>query len=503
MRGGVAAGHHETAAAAREILEAGGTAFDAVLAALWTACVAEPVLASLGGGGFLLARPADGGAQLFDFFVKTPKVKKDPAALEFDGLLATFAGGVTQEFHAGYGAVAVPGMIAGLFAVHRRYATLPMIEIAAPALRRARNGVRIDAFQAYVAEIVAPILGYSDESRAVYASPAGGLMRQGDLHRQPQLADTIAALVAEGPDLFYAGDLGAALIDACAQNGGYITAADLQDYRVTTRSPLEVELPGARILTNPPPASGGLLVAFGLEMLAGRVLDRFGSDAHLEQLSQAMAATALARAGARDRHLLDPALLARYRAQIDDRVLARRGTTHVSVVDGAGNAVAATVSNGSSAGRMIPASGVMLNNMLGEQDLSPDGFHLWPEDTRMTSMMAPTLVVREDGWQAALGSGGSNRIRSAVLQVLVNYLMFDLSLQNAIEAPRMHYENGRLDIEAGLAPEVLDRLSLAAQTRWDRHDMFFGGVHGVAVHPERGMMDGGGDPRRDGVFLSL
>jgi gamma-glutamyltranspeptidase / glutathione hydrolase len=200
------------------------------------------------------------------------------------------------------------------------------------------------------------------------------------------------------------------------------------------------------------------------------------------------------------RSLLDPVLLARYQHEIAGLAAASRGTTHLSVMDAAGNVASLTASNGEGCGVLIPDTGIMLNNMLGEQDLNPHGFFRWRENQRLTSMMAPTLLARRDGSEVVLGSGGSNRIRTAILQVLVNLLDFGMPLGPAVEASRIHLEQGRLSIEAGFDPAVDLRTLLATYPDhriWAERSLFFGGVHGVEYGPDG--FRGAGDPRRGGV----
>ncbi|HAI32225.1 MAG TPA: gamma-glutamyltransferase, partial [Thalassospira sp.] len=191
-------------------------------------------------------------------------------------------------------------------------------------------------------------------------------------------------------------------------------------------------------------------------------------------------------------------LCERYRSMIGERPLSQQGTTHISVVDAKGNLAAATISNGSTSGRVVPGTGIMLNNMLGEADLSPEGFHNWPCGVRMTSMMTPSLYLGEDGASVALGSGGSNRIRSTMLQVLLNIDAFDMTLHGAISAPRMHVEDDLLSVEPGFDGALLDGLSLANQQRWDCEDMFFGGVHAAKVSLGGDNLSAIGDGRRNG-----
>lgn len=519
--GAVACGHPATAAAAQEILEDGGNAFDAALAALCAATVAEPVLCSLGGGGFLLARRADGSATLYDFFVETPLRRRPTAELDFYPILADF-GTATQEFHIGLGACATPGLIKGLFAAQAELCRLPMTRLVAPAVRMAREGLILRPVDGYLFQVVSPILVARPEGRARFATEAGTPLGSGAVLRQPELAATLEALAREGADLFYAGELGRRLVSDCATEGGQITAQDLAHYRVVRRAPLMRDYRGTRILTNPPPSSGGILIAFALALLVGEdvAAGGFATPATLRRLAQVMALTnrarietrlheALETAGADDAdacaataRLLDPALLARYAAEVRGHPATARGTTHISVIDGAGNVASLSTSNGEGCGYLLPDSGIMLNNMLGEEDLNPGGFHTWPEACRISSMMAPTVAERPDGSLVALGSGGSNRIRTAILQVLLNLIDFALPVAEAVNAPRLHFERGIANLEGGLADETAAALAESAEQviAWPPHNLFFGGVHGV-TRSATGVFDAAGDPRRGGATL--
>lgn len=509
-RGAVACGHPVTCEAAAAMLRAGGNAYDAVAAALWTACVAEPVLSSPGGGGFLLARPAEGAPRVYDFFAHTPRTRLAPEAVDFRPIIADF-GTAQQEFHIGLGSAATPGVVAGVFGFQEELGRMPAGEVMQPAIDAGRDGVAVQPLQAYIAEVVGPILAATPEARAVFA-PGGREPAVGEIHAMPALADFLDTLAHEGPELFYRGEVAAAIDAACVAGGGHLRRRDLERYRVETRKPLAVDYRGYRVLTNPPPASGGLLVAFGLEVLAG---DRPPPDplgaAETGRIAAALAATREARlesgldAGVDDEaaaRLLHADTVERFRRAVAGHPPARRGTTHISVIDAAGNAAGLTVSNGEGCGWIVPGTGFMLNNMLGEADLQPRGFGHWPTDTRLTSMMAPTLVQDAAGEHTVvLGSGGSNRIRSAILQVLAARLDFGLPLTEAVERPRLHVEGERLEIEGGFDETVVRAL----EKRWPEHrvwpdrNLFFGGAHAVASGPEG--FSGAGDPRRGGVAV--
>jgi gamma-glutamyltranspeptidase/glutathione hydrolase len=514
--GVVAAGHPVTAEVAAEVLRAGGNAVDAVVAGFFAAIVAEPVLAGLAGGGFLITSGPEGRARLYDAFVNTPKRRRPVEELDFRPIVADF-GTAQQEFHIGLGAVATPGIVKGIFEAHRREGSLPMRELVAPAAAHARAGVRLNSLQAYIFSVVAPIYLATDSARAIFASPSdpGCLVGEGESLRQPDLAGLLEALALEGDDLFYRGEVAQAITRHCEEGGGQIGLEDLTAYRVEMRAPLTVDYGGARLLTNPPPSSGGILIAFALNLLSAMPPGRhaFGSYGYLRQLARVMEYTNRARVAAvaegGDYHLdaarlLDPDLLARYRDQVLGRPPAPRGTTHISAMDGRGNMAALSVSSGEGCGTIVPGTGLMLNNMLGEEDLNPGGFHRWPTDVRLTSMMAPTLVLRPRGARIVIGSGGSNRIRTAILQVLVNLLDFGVDVEEAVSRPRVHFENDLLSIEGGFNAGEVARLieSYPNHHLWDDRNLFFGGTHTV-VRESGGALSGFGDPRRGGVCLPV
>ena len=538
----VAAGHALTAGAAEDVLRAGGNAYDAAIAALATSFVAEPVLSSPGGGGFLLAAPAGERPRIYDFFVQTPCGRRPAGEVEFHPVMADF-GAAQQEFHIGRGTAATPGMMRGIAEVHADLATVPLRELVAPACRLAIEGVTVSEYQAYLFGVTEALLGASEAGRSIFGSTGvpGKLVQAGERLANPMLADALEAIAIEGADLFYRGEIAASLVADMAA-GGHLAAADLAGYRVEKRAPLSLDYHGVRVLTNPPPSSGGTLMGFGLALLgaedvgsgpfdAGRSgsgasgsgasgggasrdgaskdaahAERpgggaFGSAAHVGRLAAVMEATAAARIEHSIETLasLDPASAARWRKEIAGRVRAFRGTTHVSVIDAAGNVASATVSNGAGSDYVVPGTGIVMNNMLGEADLNPGGFHRWPPNERMTSMMAPTALAWRDGRRVATGSGGSSRIRTALLQVLVNLVDFAMDVDAAVTAPRIHVEDSFLSVEGGFDPERIAPVLEAWPDHqlWEAPNMFFGGAHTVASGP-RGV-EGAGDPRRGGA----
>jgi gamma-glutamyltranspeptidase / glutathione hydrolase len=478
----VASGHPATSDAAAETLRAGGNAIDACVAAGFAAAVAEPTLTSLGGGGFLLARTSAGDEVVFDFFVDTPGRGRAAAPgehLDFEEVVVRFTG-ADQGFHVGLGSVAVPGCLAGWLHAHRRLGRLDLDLVIAPARRLAQEGVEVNEQQAYLLRILEPILTRTPEAAAIVA-PGGRLLGHGDRLSNPELAAFLGRVDELG---FAAPALARQAADAMAAGGGLLTELDLTGYQVVERTPLEVRWRGRRLLTNPPPSFGGELVALGLLLLEERPAwpAAPGSVEHALALGDAMVAT--------DDHRAAGAVGA---------ALARRrstgGTTHVSVRDAEGNVATMTSSNGEGSGWVIPGTGVIANNMMGEDDLHPAGFHTMEPGQRVASMMAPSVVVGPDGAaELVLGSGGSKRIRTALLQVLAGVVDQGRTVADAVDAPRLHWDGQQLHVEPGWSPAAVAALAHRWPLRtWTQRDLFFGGVHAVSS------VGAAGDPRRGGA----
>lgn len=509
-KGAVSAGHQSTAEAAAQILKDGGNAFDAVVAAHLTACVAEPVLASFAGGGFLLAETSNDKQTLYDFFVQTPHEIKPEADLNFFPISADF-GYAVQEFHIGPGSAATPGTVKGLFKIHEDLCTMPFSRLAEYAVELARNGIEMNAFQSGALEITKPIYFSNDEAANIFRSleEKESLIREGELLKQPYLAEFIEQLAREGESFFYEGKVAKKICRICEEEGGHLTQKDLKNYRVEYRDPLHLEYRDSSLIINPPPSSGGLLIAFALRLMETLDLESVRSNPDLLVYVQGLTNRARIENLIENRDpkkidgLLHEPFLEMYKSQVKNRLKASRGTTQISVMDAEGNMASLTTSNGSGSGVMIPGTGVMLNNMLGEEDLNPHGFYQWPANQRISSMMAPAILSMADGTKVVLGSGGSNRIRTAILQVLLNLVDKKMDLDEAIDAPRIHFENDFLNVEAGFPEAVNDLLKKKHPDYkiWEKGNLFFGGVH--AVSGKGGKYSGFGDPRRGGVSITL
>jgi len=278
-------------------------------------------------------------------------------------------------------------------------------------------------------------------------------------------------------------------VDWVRERGGTLTREDLAAYAAIPREPVRVAYRGREVLTNPPPSAGGTLLAYALALL-----ERAGGDApDAVALARAMEAAQSERTPAFLEGLAEPGFLERFMAS-------RLGsTTHISVLDDAGWACAVTCTNGEGSGLVVPGTGVHVNNMMGEQDLSPLGYFTHPPGRRLPSMMAPTVVLSGGRPELVLGSAGSNRIRSALLQVIVNVLDRGMDARAAVEAPRLHWEDGCVYTEPGIDHAALEDAGCTLARFRDRN-LFFGGCQAVE-HSAEGVLSGGGDPRRGGAVV--
>ena len=483
----VAAGHPLTAQAGADVLRAGGNAVDAAVASMLTSWVAEPLLSGPGAGGYMLVSEPGEEPVLLDFFVAAPGYGRDPGAraplvpVEVD-----FGGDATQIFHVGAASCGTYGNPAGVDAAIRRWGSVALGDLAAPAAALARKGVVVNTQQAEVIHLLEWILRTTTECEAIYG-PAGRLLNVGDRWCDPALGDTIERLGSEGCAPFYTGDIAAAAVEWIARHDGILSAEDLSRYEAIERAPLCVRYRGRSVFTNPPPSAGGILLALAL----GR-LDAEPGPPSLQQVVRAMEEAQDERTpefldGLAEDGFADTFLGSRLGA-----------TTHISVIDGAGRACSVTCTNGEGSGIIVPGTGIHVNNIMGEEDLSPLGFHHAPPGRRMPSMMSPTVVTDGGHVHVALGSSGSNRIRSALLQTIVAVVDHGLPAAAALAEPRVHFEAGVIFAEPGIPLEELDCDPHQVKA-FRAKSMFFGGVQAVTRDPDTGELSGAGDPRRGGV----
>ena len=475
-----------------QILRAGGNAIDAAVAAAFALAVVYPEAGNIGGGGFLVVRFADGRTAALDFRETAPLAAT--ATMYLDS-----AGTPTKDSEVGHRAAGVPGAVAGQYEAHRLYGRLPWRDILAPSIRLASEGFMIDERIARVIRSDSSVFIRYAGSSSLFL-PAGSPLAAGAILRNPELATTLSAIAERGPAGFYEGPVADLIVEEMKRGGGLITHEDLKRYRPAWRTPVEFTYRGFRVTSMPPPSSGGVTLAMILGILEG--YDVSGMGWHSPRMLH-LAAEAMRRAFA-DRNALlgDPDFvtvplptlisnryLSSLRASIDpdaatpsDAVTGGAQlspepaqTTHLGVVDAAGNAVALTTTlNGlHGCGVVVTGAGFLLNNEMDDftsKAGSPNAYGLVQSERnaiapgkRMLSSMTPTIVSRPDsGVVLVAGGRGGPHIITSVLQVLLNVLEFDMDAASAVSAPRIHHQHlpDQITYErGGFDPSVLEALT--------------------------------------------
>ncbi len=448
MKPGVAAGHPATLAAGIEILEDGGNAADAAIAASLASCVAETVMTGLLGGGHA-AVYWDGEVRMLDFFCAVPGLGAERRKVELEHLQVPF-GAELVHYAVGIGSCAVPGVVRGLGELWEARGSLPWARLVEPALRLATDGVAMTPAHAACLEMLAPVMTMGAGAR-VY-SPGGRLLADGERLDQPGLVRALELVAEEGGR---SPSLEQALLGLVDERGGLVTEEDLRSYKSHWDEPVSAEYAGVTLysraaLNSPLPA---------LQSLTGS----------------------------------DPVRIA----------LALRGpdlngdTTNLVTVDRDGNAVVLTTSLGLGSGDWVPGLDLHLNSMLGEADLLVAG-DLAPGE-RMASMMSPTIGLDDEGLVVGIGAAGGTRLRSALVQVLAGLLDEGLSAGDAVDRARLHPVGDLVHLEPGFSEQVLEELGAAGLTlrEWPARHHYFGGVSLIS------RSGAAGDPRRSGAATLL
>jgi len=498
----VASGHPLVSDAAGLVLENGGNAFDGVVAAGFAAAVAEPALTSLGGGGFLLAHSEQSGEDIFfDFFVDVPGkgLPEHQKPDDFFAVTVNFSGS-GQDFNIGLGSVAVPGTLKGLLHIHKKLGRMDLSEVLEPAKQLARGHI-LNEQQVHFLNLLKPIMILHEGGQEIY-QPQGKYLGAGETIKNLRLVDFLEYVTREGCDEFYRGDIARTIDREMREQGGLLTWEDLSGYEVYERKPVTMPLRQYSLLTAPEPSMGGTLICLYFALLQ-REENKFawGSAEHLLAFYKRMMKVEELRAAG----VTSPERLREYLEKSRDagvstqERLFSRGTTHVSVADRWGNCASMTCSNGEGSGCFVPGTGVMLNNMMGEDDLHPGGFHTGTPGNRVFSMMSPSLLLQDKAVALVLGSGGSKRIRTAIGQVLEMIVEHGVTIEEAVGAPRMYLDGDVLQLEPGLGKTALEQVGqIISLNEWPQKDVYFGGVH--CVKPGA---CGVGDSRRGGAVAVI
>ncbi|HVN04862.1 MAG TPA: gamma-glutamyltransferase [Bryobacteraceae bacterium] len=508
------------------VLQAGGNAVDAAVAVGFALAVTHPSAGNLGGGGFMLIRFADGRSTFLDFRERAPEHASRNMYLDA-------AGKPTQDSVVGYRAAGVPGSVAGFAYASHKYGKKPWADVVTPAIDLAAKGFPVSYGLARSLEHGSKLLSRFPESKRIFLRD-GKPYEAGDVYVQPDLARTLERIRREGARDFYEGETARLLAADMERHGGLITAADLKDYAVAERKPLTGTYRGYEIVSAPPPSSGGIGILQMLGVLEGSGYEKSGagSAAELHFLAETMRRYFADRAaflGDPDfvenplNKLLDKAYITRLRQSIDpehatpsSQVHAGKPpgaestqTTHFSIVDAEGNAVAVTYTlNGSYGdGVTVPGLGFLLNNEMDDFAAKPGEPNVYglvqgeanaiQPRKRPLSSMTPTIVARDGKLSLVLGTPGGPTIINSVLQVLVNVVDFGMNVQDAVDFPRIHHQwlPDQLIIERGFSPDTI-RL-LEARGHKIRNVNSFGEV--AAIESRDGCLEGAADPRTEGT----
>jgi gamma-glutamyltranspeptidase/glutathione hydrolase len=493
------------AQAGESVARAGGNAVDAAIAATLVSINTEPGVCSLGCGGFITIWPPGGEPVTLDGYVAAPgkNTTIEDADRNSVEVHLEYGGGVRTVV--GPDSVGVPGAIAVLGAASKEFGKLPWQSVFEPAIKIVRKGFPLpEASYNYLIHSGEKIFGRSADGHSALHHPDGRLKNAGEIIRVPHLAETLERIARHGPEEFYCGEIGRAISQYSIDAGGRLSVEDMTTYEVLRRPSLIVKSGDWQIATNPPPAVGGTVLAAMLKMISRHAITQW----NLESVQYLVDVQRAALGYRRDHldlseHMTDDAARLLDLADSGDpmAVLQSGSTCHTSVVDSSGLACSITTSAGYGAGDMPPNTGIWLNNCVGELELNKRGMNIGPPGIRLPSNMAPSVATNRDGEVLAIGSPGADRITTALLQTLVNYIMLDMPLTDAIEYPRVHVELGQDDYcvayEAGVP---VDQLAVP-QRKFDSRSMFFGGVGAAKWSPITGFTVAA-DPRRNGGVWS-
>jgi len=489
--------------AGAEVAEAGGNAVDAAIAATLAAMSTQVGIVGLDAGAFITVwRPGetpvviDGGIAMTgigrpaDLFGAAGR----PVALDYGGGMRTIVG---------YGSVGVGGAVAALGELAAGWSQLAWAELVAPAAAQAREGFPLGtASSTWLEYSHDEVFGWQPESRAAIHDAEGALLQAGTLMRIPGLEDTLLELGREGPAAFYAGRLGGAISACIEQGGGLMSQEDRRSYRARRRTPIHCDVDSWSIAVPPPPTTGGAALAAMLSRVQGSPPGAWtaASVAALATAQREVFEFLRAMPADEDPGAYLASLLEWARAGGQLQAYESPSTVHISTLDSVGLACAVTASSGYGSGIMVPGTGIWLNNCLGEMELNPRGYHGLLPGARMGSNMSPVVARNADGAMLSLGSPGAERITTALLQVMLNFMHVGKSLEEALASPRLHVELAESGWQAAVEPGLpLDQVDMPCRL-FDGLSMFFGGA-GAVLRQADGTLVAAADPRRQGAAV--
>lgn len=522
----VVAAREEAASIGVAIMEQGGNAFDAMVATEMALAVAYPFAGNLGGGGFMVYRQNDGGVGALDYR------EKAPLAAHKDMYLDSLGNVVPKMSTVGATAVGVPGTVAGVMAVHKKFGKLPLVQILSPVIALANKGVVVTDKQAkrleHGREIFIEVNGDSTKFAKVYA--------KGDTIKYPALAKTLTAIMEQGKDGFYKGEIAKKLAEFIQQKGGFITEEDLAKYEAKWRNPVVFNYKDLKIISMSPPSSGGITMHQIFKMIEPFDVASFGHNS--EKTIQLFTEAARRAYADRNYFLGDPDFVtiptdkltsaAYLQERMDSfsfetatssddvahgaiEIVESDETTHYSIVDAEGNAVSATTTlNGAYGSKLYSDElGFFLNNEMDDFSSKPGVPNMFgligakansiAAEKRMLSSMTPTIVEKEGQLYMVVGTPGGSTIITAVAQTILNVYEFNLSMQDAVNAPRFHHQwlpDLIMFEEEGFTQELKTNLKNKGYKLREGKNPIIGKVDAIRVLPN-GQLEGGADKRGD------
>ncbi|MDQ1078089.1 gamma-glutamyltransferase [Pseudoroseomonas cervicalis] len=533
MKGMIVAPQPEAAEAGAAVLKRGGNAVDAAIAAAFVQGVVDPLMCGIGGfGSMQVYMPKRNRHEILEFYARAPLAATPDMWLDRlrgqsrDGFAFLLEGGISEQGHL---AVCTPGNVRGYAEALSRYGTIGWEEAMAPAIAEARRGVMVRPHmhwfwtqdQAASGQVnTADKLRLTATGRRVFFREDGSPKRPGDILHNPDLTRTLERLAKGGPELFYQGELAEEIEADFIAQGGLLRAEDLAAYRLSVAAPIWGEYRGHRIATSPPPASGlsMLQILQMLEHFDLGALEHNGVE-HVRLLAEAMKRMTLDK----DRHMGDPdyvevpverLLSKEYAAEQAEAIRrgeravvrrldrSQRETTHLSVVDGEGNAVAMTHTLGSPSGAITEGLGFIYNGTMSRFDPRPGRAASIAPGKRRASSAAPTIVFRDDKPLIVIGAPGGSYIAPAVAQGIMNVIDFGMSMTEAVAAPRIVAVSDSIDVSNRVQRSVTDALQAEGydvKRSWQSYA--FAALHGILLRD--GVPQGGADPQRDGMALAV
>ena len=507
-----------------DVLRSGGNAVDAAVAVGFALAVTHPFAGNIGGGGFMLIRLANGRTTFVDFRERAPSRASRNMYLDSSGK-------PTEDRSVGWRSVGVPGTVRGLELAHQKYGHKPWAELVSPAINLARDGFSVSHAQMESWKYYAPLLSRFPESKHIFLKD-GTYYGWQELFKQPELARTLDRIARFGAADFYDGETAHLLAAEMAKNGGLITLGDLHEYQAIERAPLEGDYKGFHIITSPPPSASGVGLLQMLATLNGTDYEKNGAGSarayhYLAEVMRRFFADRSRYMGDPDSvknpvsRLLDPAYVNARRATIDpDRAtpsekvnpglstgIEGTDTTHFSIVDAQGNAVAVTytLNHAYGSGVSVPSAGFLLNNEMDDfaaKPGEPNTYDLVQGENnaiapgkRPLSSMVPTIILKDRKPFLVLGSPGGSTIPTAVLQVIINVIDFHMNVQDAVDFPRIHHQwrPDILECESGVSPDTTSLLKQMGHSVEPAHSIILPRVEVVLL--SEGWLQGANDDR--------